>query len=42
MLDAAELPTEPYTSTSVLMYALIGAVLGFAIVASLVRHQRDY
>ena len=34
VLDAAELPTEPYTSTSVLMYALIGAVLGFAIVAA--------
>ena len=33
VLDAAELPTQPYASTSVKMYALIGAVLGFAIVA---------
>ena len=33
VLDAAELPTQPYVSTSVKMYALIGAVLGFAIVA---------
>lgn len=41
VLDAAELPTEPYTSTSVLMYALIGAVLGFAIVAA-GASSRDY
>ena len=34
VLDAAELPTEPYSSTSVMMYALIGAVLGFAVVAA--------
>lgn len=34
VLDEAQLPTEPYTSTSVLMYAVIGAAIGFMLVAA--------
>lgn len=33
VLDEAELPTEPYASTSVLMYAVLGAAAGFILVA---------
>lgn len=34
ILDAAELPTVPYASTSVLLYAVAGAVLGAFLVAA--------
>jgi capsular exopolysaccharide synthesis family protein len=33
VLDEAELPTEPYSSTSVMMYAFLGAIIGFMLVA---------
>jgi capsular exopolysaccharide synthesis family protein len=33
VLDEAQLPTEPYTSTSIFMYALLGAAAGFMLVA---------
>lgn len=33
VLDEAELPTEPYASTSVFMYALLGGAAGFVLVA---------
>lgn len=33
VLDEAELPTEPYASTSIFMYALLGAAAGFMLVA---------
>lgn len=35
ILDAAELPTVPYSSTSVLLYAVIGAVGGAFLVAAI-------
>lgn len=34
VLDEAELPTEPYASTSVFMYAILGAAAGFILVAA--------
>ncbi len=33
VLDEAELPTVPYASTSIFMYALMGAAVGFMLVA---------
>jgi capsular exopolysaccharide synthesis family protein len=33
VLDEAQLPTEPYSSTSIFMYALLGAAAGFMLVA---------
>lgn len=35
ILDAAELPTEPYAATSVLLYAAVGAVGGAFLVAAI-------
>lgn len=33
VLDEAELPTQPYSSTSVMLYVIIGAAAGFMVVA---------
>ncbi|MBQ9118871.1 MAG: polysaccharide biosynthesis tyrosine autokinase [Lachnospiraceae bacterium] len=35
VLDSAELPTQPYASTSIIKYALLGAILGFVLVAGI-------